>query len=75
MRSIHAGERVACEFSGCIATFMDNGSMKRHMRSIHAGERVVSGAEHSSSSSGMDADVHFVAGNKRRQSEAFPVAI
>ena len=40
MRSIHDGERVACEFVGCDATFTDCGNMKRHMRSIHGGERV-----------------------------------
>jgi len=40
MRSIHAGERVACEFVGCDATFTSTGDMKRHMRSIHAGERI-----------------------------------
>ena len=40
MRSIHAGERVACEFVGCDATFTDSEAMKKHMRSIHAGERI-----------------------------------
>ena len=42
MRSIHAGERVACDFVGCDATFSQLGYMKSHMRSIHAGERVAS---------------------------------
>ena len=75
MRSIHAGERVTCEFVGCDATFTDSGSMKKHMRSIHAGERVVSGAELSSSSSGIDADMSVLVGRKRRPAEAFPAAI
>ena len=75
MRSIHAGERVACEFVGCDATFTESGSMKKHMRSIHTGERVIRGAEHSSSSRGIDADISVFAGRKRRLAEAFPVAI
>ena len=40
LRSKHAGERVACEFVSCDATFTESGSMKKHMRSTHAGERV-----------------------------------
>ena len=76
MRSIHSGERVACEFVGCDATFTDSGSMKRHMRSIHAGERVVdlSSAKMCSSSSACVEDMFVLAGRKRRAAEAYSAA-
>ena len=77
MRSIHGGERVACEFVGCDATFTESGSMESHMRSIHSGERVAcefSGALMYNLSSASGGDTSVVAGRKRRAAEASPVA-
>ena len=77
MRSIHSGERVACEFVGCDATFTSSGHMKMHMRSIHAGDRVVcdfSSTKVICRSSACAGDTPVLAGRKRRAAEASPVA-